>query len=135
MNNHPFQKVALCWLVTILLIGCTKENKIDQSTDITCEAVTINVSNNLEEDITDLFLNEVNIGTLKAGETYNNLCLDRLDLFNENSPILTLAGVYKGSVVTDNPYYILAPQYTKYTGTYDIELTNIVDVHIFYAVK
>jgi len=135
MNNHIFKKVALCWLATFLFIGCTQENEKDMSMEISCEAITINVSNNLEKDITDFFVKEVNIGTLKAGETYSNLCFESLSLFNETSPVLTLVGVYEGSVVTDRPYYTGAPEYINYTGTYNVELTKIEDGHIFYEAK
>jgi len=84
---------AIVLFMAFILSSCSKD---ERNTILpTCEIITINITNNLDDDISNLDVEGENIGTLKAGETHHGICLDQVIL-----KTLNFSGTYNDNFTT-----------------------------------
>jgi len=124
------KNISLYCLTAILLISCAKEElELDP---IMCNQVTLHITNNLDDEIVDLSVEGVSIGTLAAGETYNELCLDQVSASSGIYPFVSLMGTYKDQVLGEDIYFCGVGLVTVDNAVYHIQVNDATDSIFLY---
>ena len=133
MNNllHYSKIIALSLLVVSMLSSCSKE---DIESKQVCDHVSIKLTNNLDETIKDLFLEGVEVGDLKSGETIDAICLDLITTDSGVYPYLNIIGEYEGE--STGQYMIICGtgMTVEDSGTYEVEITSLINNIFYYEV-
>ena len=113
-------------LAASLLTSCSK-------TEVKkCDRVTINVTNLLDKNITNLSIDGVVVGNVASGGTNENICLDLVHHIG-SSPLLYLSGRYDGENIDLQIIQCGTGLKTDESGTYDIEITNVLNGVFYYT--
>jgi len=114
--------------------SCAKEEPIKKGpVNLLCDHVNINITNNLSEDITDFAVEQVSIGKLEAGETYNNLCLEVIMTDSGVYPYLSLSGIYEGQDVGGMIAVCGMGMVSTESGTFDVVVNEVADSFFYYT--
>ena len=116
-----------------LFIACGKNDpNIIEHSSVTCDQVTLNLTNSLNKEIRDLFIDRVDVGDIPSGTTVTNICLNRASLCM-GSISVNLVGIYKGEQIgwhaTICGFFTLDE-----IGSHDIEITKIENGYFQYEV-
>lgn len=131
--NQIAKITALSLLMAILLSSCSKEEVLVHSKEI-CDNLSLKITNNLDETISDLFVEGIEIGELEKGDSISNVCLELITSDSGVFPYLNFIGTYLGEQT--GQYMIICGtglQVIK-SGNFEISLTSISDNIIYYEI-
>lgn len=128
MNNlsDSFKIISFGILLTFLMSACNKTlEPIEIEPVVVCDFVTINVTNELDNDIIGLSINNESIGDVKSGETISEICLDQIMVdFGITYPLLQLIGTYDDVLIGEDFGFCGVGVTMVNTGVYDIKITD-----------
>ena len=135
--NVIFQTIKTftsCFLLLSLITACGKNDpNIIEHSSSKCDHVTINITNSLDKTITDLFVDEVEVGKIKSGETVVDICFDQITTDGGVYPYLNLIGNYDGQTTGQLMIICGTGLLTEYDKTYNIDINSVVDNVFIYT--
>ena len=136
MNNlFHFSKIAsFCILLALLFTACSKSIESIEQEAISCDFVSMDVTNSLDQDIFGMEINGVAVGDIKSGETITEVCLDNMMIDQGiNYPLIHILGTYDGKFLGENFGYCGVGTASITTGIFSIEITDTSEYLFFYS--
>lgn len=124
---QSYRITCFAFILALLLTSCSKtEESIVHSSKV-CEFVTINITNSLNEAISDLTINEEIVGNIQSNQTITEICLENVpaDSSIDGYPMLHLVGSYQGELKGENFGYCGVGIIMVDSGTFNIEITEV----------
>lgn len=122
------------FFIPLLLFSCMKDSKNTNHSEGVCENVSLHVTNSLDKEISELVIEGVEIGLLKASETIEHICLDQVEVSSKDIPLLSeLYGIYEGQEVGQYIIYCGPNMELIANGSYHIVLESIEEKQIIFS--
>jgi len=125
--QQPIKLIAISLFVAFFLSSCSKEEPITILP--ICDVITVNITNNLDDDILDVDIEGVNIGTLKAGDTFNGICLDQIILQK-----ISINGTINGNQATSPGITVGVFPIISEISTFHIKIESVENNLLTYSI-
>lgn len=126
MNQYS-KIMSICMLLACTLAACSKiEPPIEDSIGVDCDKITLTVTNSLDEKITDLSINGVEVGEIQSGETILGVCLDEA-IANTSSTLvmLQISGEYDDESIGGCFVYCGLGMAIIDAGSYEVDIIDV----------